>query len=110
MIKGSTTWSNALTNRLGGNFGLAAARWYGWVQAAGLVLVAFYFARFFVPLVVSIVRWVGTGVQRNSPGQFAFWEVLVSGCVALVPAATAALTYVRDHRGRPAAAGEEVTP
>ena len=23
MIKGSTTWSNALTNRLGGNFGLS---------------------------------------------------------------------------------------
>jgi hypothetical protein len=23
MIKGSTTWYNALTNRLGGNFGLA---------------------------------------------------------------------------------------
>ena len=23
MIKGSTTWSNASTNRLGGNFGLA---------------------------------------------------------------------------------------
>ena len=87
---------------------LAAARWYGWVQAAGLVLVAFYFARFFVPLVVSIVRWVGTGLQRNSPGQFAFWEVLVSGCVALVPAATAALTYVRDHRGRPPVAGKEV--
>ena len=25
MIKGSTTWSNVLTNRLGGNFGLAPA-------------------------------------------------------------------------------------
>ena len=45
----------------------------------GLVLVAFYSARFFVPLVVSIVWWVVTGLQRKSPGQFAFWEVLVSG-------------------------------
>jgi hypothetical protein len=87
-----------------------AARWYGWAQAPGLVLVAFYFARFFVPLAVSIVRWVVTGLQRNSPGQFAFWEVLVSGCVALVPAATASLTYVRDHRGRPVAAGKKVIP
>jgi hypothetical protein len=77
---------------------LAAAGWYGWIQAAGLVLVVFYFVRFFAPLVISIARWVVTGLARNSPAGVAFWEVLVSGCAALIPAVTAALTYLRDHR------------
>jgi hypothetical protein len=88
---------------------LAAARWYGWIQAAGLVLVAFYFARFFAPLVISIARWVVTGLYRNSPAAFAFWEVLVSGCIALVPAVTAPLTYLRDRR-RPERGKQVSTP
>lgn len=83
---------------------LAAARWYGWIQAAGLVLVAFYFVRFFAPLIVSIVRWVATGLHRDPPGSYLFWEALLSGCVALIPAVTAALTFVRDHRSRPSRA------
>jgi putative peptide zinc metalloprotease protein len=77
---------------------LAAARWYGWIQAAGLVLVAYYFVAFFAPLIISITRWIVTGLVRNSPATFGFWEVLVSGCVALVPPVTALLTWVRDHR------------
>jgi len=85
---------------------LAAARWYSWIQAAGLVLVAFYFVRFFVPLIVSVIRWVVTGLQRTSPAHPHFWEVLVSGCVALVPAATAAFIYLRDHREQLRARGE----
>jgi len=77
---------------------LAAARWYGWIQLAGLALVAYYFVAFFAPLIVSIARWIVTGLGRYPPATFGFWEVLVSGCVALVPPATALLTYVRDHR------------
>jgi putative peptide zinc metalloprotease protein len=78
---------------------LAAARWYGWIQAAGLVLVAYYFVVFFAPLIISIARWIATGLYHDSPVTFGFWEVLVSGCVALIPPVTALLTYVRDHRG-----------
>ncbi len=78
---------------------LAAARWYGWVQAAGLILVAFYFVRFFAPLILSIIRWVVTGLLHSTPAHPGFWAVLVSGCAALVPPATAAFTFIRDHRG-----------
>ncbi len=79
---------------------LAAARWYGWIQAAGLVLVAYYFVVFFAPLIISIARWIATGLYHDSPATLGFWEVLVSGCVALVPPVTALATYLRDHRGR----------
>jgi putative peptide zinc metalloprotease protein len=79
---------------------LAAARWYGWIQAAGLILVMLYFVEFFAPFTVSIARWVATGLTANSPATIAFWEVLVFGCAALVPAATPPLTYLRDRRRR----------
>ena len=89
---------------------LAAARWYGWIQAAGLALMVFYFVRFFVPLIVSVIGWIAAGLRRNSPAHPSFWIVLVSGCVALVPPVTAALICLRDHRGRLRAWGREVTP
>jgi putative peptide zinc metalloprotease protein len=80
---------------------IMAARWYGWIQAGGLVLVVIYFFVFFVPLIITIARWIILGLARNSPASFSFWEVLASGSVALIPAAVPAVTYVRDRRRRP---------
>ena len=84
---------------------LMAARWYGWIQAGGLVLVVVYFFAFFVPLIVTIARWIILGLARNSPASFSFWEVLASGSAALVPAAVPAVTYLRDRRQRRNEAG-----
>jgi hypothetical protein len=79
---------------------IMAARWYGWIQAGGLVLVVVYFFAFFVPLIITIARWIILGLARNSPASFSFWEVLTSGSVALMPAAVPAVIYLRDRRRR----------
>lgn len=78
----------------------AAARWYGWVQAAGLALAAFYFAAFFVPAGVQLVRWVVTGLTTTPATSLHFWVVLISGCVAALPIIIPPLTYLRDRRRR----------
>jgi putative peptide zinc metalloprotease protein len=80
---------------------LAASRWYGWVQVAGAALAAFYFAAFFAPAIVHIVRWVVTGLVSSPPASVHFWEVLVSGCVAVVPVVIPPVIYVRERRRRP---------
>ena len=77
---------------------LTAARWYGWVQAGGLVAVTFYFFAFVVPFTISVARWVMDGLTRYPTATFGFWEVLVSGVVILVPAALPPLSYLRDRR------------
>ncbi len=79
---------------------LAASRWYGWVQAAGAALVAFYFAAFFAPAIVQVVRWVVTGLAGSPAASPHFWETLVSGCVAVIPAAVPPVIYLRQRRRR----------
>jgi putative peptide zinc metalloprotease protein len=78
----------------------AAARWYGWVQAAGLALAGFYFAAIFVPAGVQLVRWVVTGLTTSPTTSFHFWIVLGSGCVAALPVIIPPLIYARDRRRR----------
>jgi putative peptide zinc metalloprotease protein len=78
----------------------AVARWYGWVQAGGVVLVGFYFVVFFAPATVYTVRWIGTGLATSSPAAWRFWVVLVSGCVALVPVLIPPVSFLRDRRKR----------
>jgi putative peptide zinc metalloprotease protein len=77
---------------------LAAARWYGWVQAAGLAAVTFYFFAFVAPFTISIARWVFDGLTRAPVASPRFWEVLASGAVILVPAALPLLGYLRGRR------------
>jgi putative peptide zinc metalloprotease protein len=77
---------------------LTAARWYSWVQAAGLVAVTFYFFAFVVPFTISVARWVVDGLTRYPAATLGFWEVLVSGVVILVPAAIPLLSYLRNRR------------
>ncbi len=76
----------------------AAARWYGWVQAAGLALIAFYFGAFFAPAAIQLVRWVVTGLTTAPATSLRFWVVLISGCVAALPIIIPPLTYLRDQR------------
>jgi hypothetical protein len=78
----------------------AAARWYAWVQVAGLALAAFYFVAFFAPAAVQLIRWVITGLTGSPAGSLRFWEALVSGCVAALPVVIPPLTYLRDRRRR----------
>jgi hypothetical protein len=80
----------------------AVARWYGWVQLGGAAVVMFYFAAFFVPAFVHVIRWVAAGLATSSPGGSSFWVFLVSGCVAMVPAAIPPVTFIRDRRRRSA--------
>ena len=75
-----------------------AARWYGWVQAAGLALVAFSFGEFFAPAAIQLVRWVVTGLSTAPATSLRFWVVLISGCVAALPIIIPPLTYLRDQR------------
>jgi putative peptide zinc metalloprotease protein len=77
---------------------LAAARWYGWVQAGGVAVVCAYFVGFFVPLLALVVRWVFDGISRNPVSAAGFWETLASGLVALTPAVLPPVTYMRDRR------------
>jgi hypothetical protein len=77
---------------------LTAARWYSWVQAAGLVAVTFYFFVFVVPFTISVMRWVIGGLARNPAATLGFWEALASGVVILVPAAIPPLSYLRGRR------------
>lgn len=79
---------------------LAAARWYGWVQAVGLIAVTFYFFAFVIPFTVSISRWVLGGLTRNPASALRFWETLASGVVVLVPALLPPISYLRDRRRR----------
>ncbi len=51
---------------------LTAARWYGWVQAGGLVAVTFYFFAFVVPFTISVARWVIDGLTRYPTTTFGF--------------------------------------
>lgn len=76
----------------------AVARWYGWVQASGVGLVAFYFAVFFAPATVYTTRWIVTGLTTSSPIASRFWVVLLSGCVALVPVLVPPVSYLRDRQ------------
>ena len=76
----------------------AAARWYGWVKVAGVALAAFYFAAFFAPAGIQLVRWVVTGLTTAPATSLRFWEVLVSGGVAALPIIIPPLTYMRDRR------------
>jgi putative peptide zinc metalloprotease protein len=78
----------------------AAARWYGWVQIAGVVLIAYYFAAFFGPAAVQLVRWVVTGLTTAPATSLRFWVVLASGCVAALPIVIPPLTYIRDRQRR----------
>lgn len=79
---------------------LAAARWYGWLQLSGLVLMLFYFTFYFAPATGHVIRWTASGLR--TPG--GFWQALVSGCAALVPAAVPPATWLRDlYRRRPVA-------
>jgi putative peptide zinc metalloprotease protein len=78
----------------------AIARWYGWVQLGGVAVVMFYFVAFFVPATVHVVRWVAAGLATSSPRAWSFWVFLVSGCVAMVPAAIPPVTFIRDRRRR----------
>jgi putative peptide zinc metalloprotease protein len=80
---------------------LAASRWYGWVQAAGAALVAFYFAVFFAPAIVHIVNWVVTGLASSPAAGLHFWVILISGCVAVVPVVIPLVIYIRERRRRP---------
>jgi len=75
----------------------AVARWYGWVQVGGGILVAFYFVVFFAPAVVYTVRWVVSGLVASSPTASRFWVTLVSGCVAMVPVMIPAVTYLQER-------------
>jgi putative peptide zinc metalloprotease protein len=79
---------------------LAASRWYGWVQAAGAALAAFYFAAFFAPAIVQVVRWVITGLASSPAASLHFWETLASGCVAVVPVIIPPVIYLRERRRR----------
>jgi putative peptide zinc metalloprotease protein len=79
---------------------IAASRWYGWVQVAGAALAAFYFAVFFAPAVIQLVRWVVTGLVTSPAASLHFWETLVSGCVAVVPVVVPLVIYVRERRRR----------
>ena len=78
---------------------LAAARWYGWVQAVGLIAVTLYFFAFVTPFTVTIGRWVVDGLTRNPASALRFWETLASGVVILVPALLPPISYLRDRRG-----------
>lgn len=79
---------------------IAAARWYGWVQLAGLGLATFYFIAFLIPAVIHLLTWIVTGLARSSPAGSAFWVVLISGCVACVPVVTPPLSYLLDRQRR----------
>lgn len=76
---------------------IRASRWYAWIQAAGLVAVVFYFFKYFIPLVTSIVRWVVLGLTRNPDSSAGFWEVLVCGIIALIPPVTPTVMYFRGR-------------
>jgi putative peptide zinc metalloprotease protein len=78
----------------------AAARWYGWVQLAGLALAIFYFIAFLIPAVVHLLAWIVNGLARSSPAGSAFWVVLVSGCIACVPVVLPPASYLLDRRRR----------
>jgi len=80
----------------------AVARWYGWVQAGGAALVAFYFAVFFAPATVYLIRWIVTGLATSSPVGSRFWIVLLSGAVAMFPLLVPPVSYLRDRRRRTA--------
>ena len=82
----------------------AAARWYGWVQVAGVALAAFYFAAFFAPAGIQLVRWAVTGLTTAPATSLRFWTVLVSGWVAALPIIIPPLTYMRDRRRKSAGA------
>lgn len=77
---------------------MTAARWYGWVQLAGLGLAIFYFIAFLVPAVIHLLAWIITGLARSSPAGSAFWVVLISGCVACVPVVIPPVSYLLDRR------------
>jgi putative peptide zinc metalloprotease protein len=79
---------------------LAAARWYGWVQLAGLLVALFYFAAYFAPATIHLLSWLGGGLARSSPGTTRFWEYAGDGCVVLVPIIIPPYTYLRDRRRR----------
>jgi putative peptide zinc metalloprotease protein len=77
---------------------MAAAHWYGWVQVAGAAITAFYFAAFFAPAGIQLVRWVITGLTTTPATSLRFWSVLISGWVAALPIIIPPLTYMRDRR------------
>lgn len=75
---------------------LSVARWYGWIQLAGLALMIFYWFWYLVPITLTIIRWIATSVTRSSPASFAFWDALISGCVVLIPIALPVAMYLRE--------------
>lgn len=80
---------------------LSVARWYGWIQLAGLALMIFYFFGYLVPITLTIIRWIAAGLTGSSPATFAFWDALISGCVVLIPIALPTVMYLREwQRGR----------
>jgi hypothetical protein len=78
----------------------AAARWYGWVQLAGLLVALFYFAAFFVPATVHLLSWLIRGLAGSSPGTARFWEYAGAGCVPVASIIIPPYTYLRDRRRR----------
>ena len=84
---------------------LAAARWYGWVQLGGAAIAVFYFVVFFAPAILHMIRWIGIGLVRSPADSLGFWEILLSGCVALLPVLIPPVIYLRERRshrpGRP---------
>jgi putative peptide zinc metalloprotease protein len=85
----------------------AASRWYGWVQFGGAIAAIGYFGAFFVPSLIHVANWVGSGLIHSSPSTADFWYVAGEGCVLLLQAGIPPLTYARDRarRTRPAEAG-----
>jgi putative peptide zinc metalloprotease protein len=79
---------------------LAVARWYRWLYVVGIALAAAYFAGFFVPWIVTIVRWTVGHLARSTPVGLAFWEALGFGLLALAPAVAATAVYARERRQR----------
>ena len=87
----------------------AVARWYGWVQLVGLLVVLFYFAAYFAPATIHLFSWLIDGLAGSSPGASRFWEYAGAGCVLLAAILIPPYTFMRDRRGRLRRAGQTET-
>lgn len=66
---------------------LAVARYFVWLNFAGLLAAAVFFVAVFLPVSVRTVTWIATSLLSASPSTGGFWEALVFGACILSPTA-----------------------
>jgi hypothetical protein len=76
------------------------ARWFGLGYLAGLVLMTWMMLTYVIPLMVSVVWWVGHHLAHPSLTSVAFWESVAAVVAVLGPYALVPLLALRERRLR----------